>query len=60
MKYGKIGFAEKTVMARDIIIATGSVPFVPPGIEIDGKYHLFLSSRVGFFLLDAAFKDHSN
>lgn len=23
--------------ARDIIIATGSVPFVPPGIPIDGK-----------------------
>merc|ERR1712003_311861 len=23
--------------ARDIIIATGSVPFVPPGIKIDGK-----------------------
>ena len=59
MKYGKIGFAEKTVMARDIIIATGSVPFVPPGIEIDGVY-LFLSSRVGFFLLDAVVKDHSN
>ena len=48
MKYGKIGFADKTVMARDIIIATGSVPFVPPGIEIDGVY-LFLSSRVGIF-----------
>ncbi|CAL5225290.1 g8089 [Coccomyxa viridis] len=26
-----------TVTARDIIIATGSVPFVPPGIPIDGK-----------------------
>ncbi len=25
------------VSARDIIIATGSVPFVPPGIPIDGK-----------------------
>ncbi|GLC46147.1 hypothetical protein PLESTM_001832300 [Pleodorina starrii] len=25
------------VTARDIIIATGSVPFVPPGIPIDGK-----------------------
>lgn len=36
MKYGKIGFIDKTVTARDIIIATGSVPFVPPGIEIDG------------------------
>lgn len=26
-----------TVTGRDIIIATGSVPFVPPGIPIDGK-----------------------
>lgn len=26
-----------TVTAANIIIATGSVPFVPPGIEIDGK-----------------------
>ena len=25
------------VTARDIIVATGSVPFVPPGIPIDGK-----------------------
>ena len=48
MKYGKIGFADKTVTARDIIIATGSVPFVPPGIEIDGVF-LVLSSRVGIF-----------
>lgn len=28
---------EKTVTAKDIVIATGSVPWVPPGIEIDGK-----------------------
>ncbi len=28
---------ERTVTAQDIIIATGSVPFVPPGAEIDGK-----------------------
>lgn len=26
-----------TVTARDVMIATGSVPFVPPGIPIDGK-----------------------
>jgi pyruvate/2-oxoglutarate dehydrogenase complex dihydrolipoamide dehydrogenase (E3) component len=37
VKYGRIGFADKTITARNIIIATGSVPFVPPGIEIDGK-----------------------
>jgi dihydrolipoamide dehydrogenase len=28
---------EKIVTAKDIIIATGSIPFVPPGAEIDGK-----------------------
>ena len=37
VKYGKIGLADKTIRARNIIIATGSVPFVPPGIEVDGK-----------------------
>lgn len=37
VKYGRIGFADKTITACNIIIATGSVPFVPPGIEIDGK-----------------------
>ena len=37
MKYGKIGFPDKIVTTKDVIIATGSVPFVPPGIEIDGK-----------------------
>ena len=28
---------ERTVTAQDIMIATGSIPFVPPGAEIDGK-----------------------
>ena len=28
---------DKTVTARDVIISSGSVPFVPPGIETDGK-----------------------
>ncbi|RMH64895.1 MAG: dihydrolipoyl dehydrogenase [Cyanobacteria bacterium J003] len=28
---------EKIVTAKDIIIATGSVPWVPPGVEVDGK-----------------------
>lgn len=28
---------EKTITAQDIILAPGSVPWVPPGIEIDGK-----------------------
>jgi dihydrolipoamide dehydrogenase len=28
---------EKTITAKDILLAPGSVPFVPPGIETDGK-----------------------
>jgi dihydrolipoamide dehydrogenase len=28
---------EKTITGKDIIISSGSVPFVPPGIELDGK-----------------------
>ncbi|TVQ12572.1 MAG: dihydrolipoyl dehydrogenase [Leptolyngbya sp. DLM2.Bin27] len=28
---------EKMITARDIILSPGSVPFVPPGIETDGK-----------------------
>ncbi|WNZ21516.1 dihydrolipoyl dehydrogenase [Leptolyngbya sp. NK1-12] len=28
---------EKTITAQDTIISSGSVPFVPPGIELDGK-----------------------
>jgi dihydrolipoamide dehydrogenase len=28
---------EKTITARDIILAPGSVPFVPPGVTLDGK-----------------------
>ena len=28
---------EKTITAENIILAPGSIPFVPPGIQIDGK-----------------------
>lgn len=28
---------ERTITAQDIILSSGSVPFVPPGIELDGK-----------------------
>ena len=28
---------DEIVTAKDIILAPGSVPFVPPGIQIDGK-----------------------
>ncbi|MFB2898551.1 dihydrolipoyl dehydrogenase [Aerosakkonemataceae cyanobacterium BLCC-F50] len=28
---------EKTITAENIIIASGSIPWVPPGIEVDGK-----------------------
>ncbi|KAG8370503.1 hypothetical protein BUALT_Bualt14G0123600 [Buddleja alternifolia] len=37
VKYGKVGFSDNVITAKDIIIATGSVPFVPKGIEVDGK-----------------------
>jgi dihydrolipoamide dehydrogenase len=33
-----VGNAEgKTITGKNVILATGSVPFVPPGIETDGK-----------------------
>jgi len=35
-KVQKVG-TNQVVTARDIILAPGSVPFVPPGIQIDGK-----------------------
>jgi len=28
---------ERTITAKDVMLAPGSVPFVPPGIELDGK-----------------------
>jgi len=28
---------EKTITAKEIILSPGSIPFVPPGIEVDGK-----------------------
>lgn len=31
------GGVERTYRARDVILATGSDPFVPPGIETDGR-----------------------
>ena len=34
VKYGK----DNIITAKDIIIATGSVPFVPKGIEVDGMW----------------------
>uniref|UniRef100_A0A0E0C1F2 dihydrolipoyl dehydrogenase n=1 Tax=Oryza meridionalis TaxID=40149 RepID=A0A0E0C1F2_9ORYZ len=37
VRYGKVGFPDNEITARNIIIATGSVPFVPNCIEIDGK-----------------------
>ncbi len=33
----KVSVGDQTITAKDIIISSGSVPFVPPGIEIDGK-----------------------
>ena len=37
VKYGKAGLPDTTITAKNIIIATGSVPFVPKGVEVDGK-----------------------
>ncbi|KMZ76231.1 Dihydrolipoyl dehydrogenase [Zostera marina] len=37
VKYGKVGFMDTEITAKNIIIATGSVPFVPNGIEVDGR-----------------------
>ena len=31
------GDGEKIITAKDIILSPGSIPFVPPGIEVDGK-----------------------
>lgn len=42
VKYGKVGFSENVITAKNIIIATGSVPFVPKGIEVDGKHPFLL------------------
>ncbi|MGB7412851.1 MAG: FAD-dependent oxidoreductase, partial [Thermosynechococcaceae cyanobacterium] len=33
----KTSNGEQTITARDIIVASGSIPWVPPGVEVDGK-----------------------
>mmetsp|Transcript_53433 Transcript_53433/g.88724 ORF Transcript_53433/g.88724 Transcript_53433/m.88724 type:complete len:520 (+) Transcript_53433:51-1610(+) len=33
----KLVGSEKTITAKNVILATGSVPFVPPGVQVDGK-----------------------
>jgi len=33
----KLVGGDKTIKGKNVILATGSVPFVPPGVEIDGK-----------------------
>ncbi|KVH97034.1 hypothetical protein Ccrd_000872, partial [Cynara cardunculus var. scolymus] len=35
VKYGKVGGSETLITTKDIIIGTGSVPFVPKGVEVD-------------------------
>jgi len=32
----KVKYGDNIITGKDIIIATGSVPFVPKGIEVDG------------------------
>ncbi|RVW99221.1 Dihydrolipoyl dehydrogenase 2, chloroplastic [Vitis vinifera] len=34
VKYGKVGFSENVITAKNIIIATGSVPFVQKGLKL--------------------------
>ncbi|CAA0816776.1 dihydrolipoyl dehydrogenases [Striga hermonthica] len=45
LKYGKGDSADKTITAKDIIIATGSVPLVPKGIEVDGSKTVITSDH---------------
>ncbi len=33
----KIQVGDRLITAKNVILSTGSVPFVPPGIELDGK-----------------------
>ncbi|PZD71341.1 Dihydrolipoyl dehydrogenase [Acaryochloris thomasi RCC1774] len=33
----KTNDGEKTITAQNIIVASGSIPWVPPGVEVDGK-----------------------
>lgn len=52
VKFGKVGGSETVITAKDIIIATGSVPFVPKGVEVDGKRLFpYLFSLIKIFLL---------
>ncbi|KAK2990261.1 hypothetical protein RJ640_014713 [Escallonia rubra] len=51
VKYGKVGASENVITAKNIIIATGSVPFVPKGIEVDGADSSFTSSSFYFYSL---------
>lgn len=46
VKYGKVGGTETVITAKDIIIATGSIPFVPKGIEVDGKCFFYNSKTL--------------
>lgn len=48
MKYG----TDNVITAKDIIIATGSVPFVPKGIEVDGKLIFLQPSTISSSVLE--------
>lgn len=37
----KVKYGDNIITGEDIIIATGSVPFVPKGIEVDGMCFFF-------------------
>ncbi|KAK6805074.1 hypothetical protein RDI58_002858 [Solanum bulbocastanum] len=40
----KVKYGDTVITAKDIIIATGSVPLVPKGIEVDGKCKTVITS----------------
>ncbi|KAL5209830.1 hypothetical protein ABZP36_005453 [Zizania latifolia] len=37
VRYGRVGFLDNEITARNITIAIGPVPSVPKGIEVNGK-----------------------
>lgn len=48
VKYG----TDNVITAKDIIIATGSVPLVPKGIEVDGKLLFLRPSTISSSVLE--------
>ena len=55
----KVGSSKNVVTAKDIIIGTGSVPFVPKGIEVDGtpRTSSFLLTTLLFYAITFSFTE---